>query len=191
MDVGLAWIGELVAWFAQWVPRWALCPPTHRGVKFVGSFFKRSQMTVQRIEPGLYWWWPAATEVYTIPVVRQSVDLPTQSLDTKNGHALMVSTVLVVEITDIVKALTKNYDIDDTIKEVGAAAAVDCVATRELGTFRRDFAKGTIEQELLEQAQKLLRRYGVKVIDARFTDCCVHKPIRVEGGGATVVPTEE
>lgn len=189
MDLGLAWINDVAAWFAQWMPRWDLCEPTHAGVKFRGRLTRRGVIDVIKIEPGVYWWWPATTRCCTIPVVRQSVDLPTQSLDTKDGHPIMASAVLVVEISDVVKALTANYDVDDTIAEIGAAAAVDCVVRRTRDALLESFAEGAIDEELQREATRILRKYGVRVIEAHFTDCCRHTPLRCEGG-VPAIPTE-
>jgi regulator of protease activity HflC (stomatin/prohibitin superfamily) len=194
MGFGLDWINDLILWFARWLPRWELCEPTHRGVKvkggFVSSIFGRTSLTVQKIEPGIYWWWPVKTLVKLLPVERHSVDLPTQSIDTRDGKPIMVSAVLVIEIADIVKALTKSPDISDTIMEIGGAAATTCVACRTYSELRKDFAEGDVEEELLKEARLLLRRYGVRVVDARLLDCVKHFPIRNEGGGAVSVPTE-
>lgn len=192
MSFGLDWLNDLVLWLARLVPRWDICEPTHRAVKLTGSIFAsligRQRMKVRTIEPGLYWYWPVRSRIIKYPVVRQSVDLSSQSLTTADGKPIMVSTVLVIEISDIEKAVTQNYDVDDTIREVGAAAAVSCVAPRRWVELRKAFARKEINAELKTSASKILRKYGVRVIEARFTDCVIHTALRCEGSGAGVIP---
>lgn len=190
MSEALAWVGEVAAWLGRWFPRWDVCPPTHAGVRFRGRFF-RSGIETRSIVPGLYWWWPARTEVVTIPVARQSVDLPSQSLDTRDGKSVLVSATLVIEIADPVKALTSNVDVVDTVREIGAAGTVDSVVGRTSAQLRTAFAEGDVDQEILKAARGLLRRYGVRVIDARLTDCAHHSVVRVEGGAGYPIPATE
>lgn len=195
MDLGLSWINDLVLWLARWVPRWAVCEMTHRGVKFRGGFFwsmlGKSRMDIIEIEPGVFWYWPVSTRVVKYPVVRQAVDCSAQSMSTRDGESIMVSTVLVVRIRDVVKALTENYEVDDTIREVGAAAAVASVAGRTWTELREAFANGDVDKELKDNARGILDKYGVSVMEARFTDCCKHTALRTEGGGSgTIVPID-
>ncbi len=200
MDLGFSWISDFVGWCVQCVPRLDLCDSRHGGVKFVGRIFRAGVKTVE-IKPGLYLWWPVTTEVQTIPKVRQSIDLPAQSLDTKDGKPVMVSMRLVVEVADVVKAITKTVDIEDLIMEIGGTAAVNSIVTRSYESLLKAQAKrapkgaagSVIEKELLEAARKLLRSYGVKVIQASFVDCVKHTPIRTEGGGniVTIARDEE
>lgn len=182
---GLDWINDVVAWFAQWLPRWDVCEPTHRGVRFRGTLWGEGVET-STIEPGMFMWWPLTTRVYVIPVVRQSANLPAQSLETCDGHAMLVETVMVYKIADVEKALTENYDLDDTIMEIAHAAAVDCIVTRSRHEVRDDLATGELNKQLKEEARRLLRRYGVNVVDARFTDAAVHTCIRTAGHTAVL-----
>lgn len=189
MNFGLEWLNDVMRWLGRWLPHWDVCEPTHAGVKFRASLI-RSGVRTTEIKPGLYWYWPVTTRAYVIPVVRQSVDLPSQSLDTIDGVSMLVSTALVYEVVDVVQALTKNYDVGDTIKEIGAASAVESVVGRKHKDLRDAFADGLIEKELKSAARKLLKPYGIKVIDARFTDCAHHTCIRTEGS-ANVIPYSE
>lgn len=192
MTLGLDWINDLIRWLASWLPHWDVCEPTHAGVKYRARIFRKGVVTRQ-IEPGMYWWWPVTTRCYVLPVVRQSVDLPSQSLDTRDGVSILVSCALVYVITDVIKAMTKNHDVNDTIREIGAAAAVHTVVGRTSQQLRKAVSDGAIEAELKEAARRLLRPYGVRITDARFTDCVKHTAIRTEGSGSPVLayPGEE
>jgi regulator of protease activity HflC (stomatin/prohibitin superfamily) len=182
MEAAFSWIGDLVAWFAALIPRWDICRATHGGVKFVRGH------KVKPIAPGIFWYWPAVTECVLIPVVRHPVDLPAQSLTTKDGKSVMVSVTFVVELVDVVKALGKTWDVDDMIRDVGRGAAGELVPTLKFTELRDP----DVKDDLAKTARRILRPYGVRVVRARLTDCTKNIVIRTVGQtGITPVPEEE
>lgn len=163
MEGAFGWFGELLRWFAKWIPRLGICRATHAGVRF------RHGSAVRAIEPGLYVWWPAVTEVLTIPVVRQSANILPQTLVTKDGVAVLFSITIIVEIEDVVKALACAWDIEETIAEFGGTAAVQIVASKTFDELRAGLA-GDVAEMLRKQCRKTLKPFGVNVLFARFTD---------------------
>jgi regulator of protease activity HflC (stomatin/prohibitin superfamily) len=186
MEAAFSWLGDLARWMAMWVPRLGVCRATHGGVKFVRG------KKVKAIRPGLFLWWPLVTEYVIIPTVRHPVDLPSQSLTTKDGKSIMVSVTLVVEISDVIRALGRTWDVDDMISDVGTAASIPVVCGRTWSELRKGLEEDVCD-ELVQEARKLLRPYGVKVIKGRFTDIAEHMVIRHEGssGGLGIIPVEE
>lgn len=180
----LSWIGDLVGWFANWIPRMEICRATHRGVKFVRG------KHVKEINPGLYMYWPMTTECVTIPVVRQSVNLSPQTLTTKDGHSVMVSPVLIYEIDDIRKALADSYDVDDTITEIGGLAIVDAVTSRTFEEIREDITTD-VKRDITEKSRRLLTQFGVKVRVGLLSDFAKCRVIRIAGDGPSVISDEE
>lgn len=179
---GLTWFGELVRWVADLIPRWEICRATHGGVKFVRG------RKVKPIRPGIYWFWPAVTECVLLPVVRHPVDLPAQSLTTRDGKSVMLSITLVVEVVDVIRALGKTWDVDDMIRDIGRAAAGELVPTLRFSELRGP----DVPDDLAKTARRLLRPYGVRVIRARLTDCTKNLVVRTVGDGSLVpVPEEE
>jgi len=175
-------IREFLTWLVGWLPTCEICEITHRGVKVTGT-------KIRPIKPGIYWYWPRWTKVYTCSVVSEVYDLPTQSVDSSDGEPIMFSVSLVCRVRNVEKWLTGVENGEDIIKEIGAGAATDCIASRDRDTILEDFTgEGKLEVELFEAAGKALsRRYGVEVVEARLTDCCKHHCHRVEGGA--VAPT--
>lgn len=180
MNSALAWVGDLVAWFGALIPRWDICRATHGGVKFVRGG------RVKAIHPGIFWYWPAVTECVIVPTARQSFNIQPQSLTTKDGKTVLVSVVLVAKITDVVKALGRSWDVDDTVTEVGGAAAVGIVGERTWKQLKEDLASGDVNDDIEKRARRLLHPYGVKVLKGRFTDCARHVVIRTVGSDVVV-----
>ena len=50
------------------------------------------------MKPGIFWWWPAWTEIHVQEVVRQTLNLPPQSLMTEDRKDIAVSGIVVYEI---------------------------------------------------------------------------------------------
>ena len=191
MSVAFEWVNELLHWLIAWLPTFDLCEITHRGIKVSARIFKGG-VRVKEIGPGLYWYWPRMTKVYTCSVVPEPYDLPTQSVDSADGEAIMFSVSLVCKVRNVRKWLTEVEDGESIIKEIGAGAATDCIARRERDTILEDFPEGGLEKELYKATQAALsRRYGVEVVEARLTDCCKHTCHRVEGGGSIVLPSAD
>lgn len=181
MEAAFGWIGDVLRWMVCFLPHLGLCRATHGGVKFVRGW------KVKKISPGLFWYWPAVTEVELIPVCRHPVDLPAQTFTTSDGHTVLISVTLVIEISDTIRALGKTWDIDDMIMDVGAAAATECIPSMRWDAVRKGFKNGLFDK-LAKAARNLLRPYGVRVIKARITDCSEATVIRHEGGPVNVVP---
>lgn len=185
MNFGLEWINTVIEWAVGWGWTQEICEITHRGVKVTGT-------KVTPIGPGIYRYWPRWTKVYTCSVVAEVYDLPTQSVDSSDGHAIMFSVSLVCRVRNVEKWLTGVENGEDIIKEIGAGAATDCIAKRTRKQILKSFPLGELEKELFDDAGKALsRRYGVEVMEARLTDCTKHTAHRVEGGGTVIASTED
>ena len=55
------------------------------------------------LEPGYYFWWPIIQNFKNVTVVRQTVNLPSQFCQTKDGTTISVSGVVVYRIKDAYK----------------------------------------------------------------------------------------
>ena len=180
METAFGWFGRIIEYFGEFILRWQVVPVTHGGVSFVKG------KKVEIIEPGIYWYWPFRTEFTIIPVVRQSIDLPNQTLTTSDSFPITIAAVIVYEITDVVKALTSQWDLDETLQDIS------CAAVREY-TVPRTFEELRIGDDaiLKDTIKKRLQRYGVGVRDAWVTDLAITKVITVVGGSAYIGEEEE
>ena len=61
MDSALGWIGQIIEWFGQFIPRFVLIDLTQCGVKM------RLGREVTVLEPGLHIYWPLPTALRTCP----------------------------------------------------------------------------------------------------------------------------
>jgi regulator of protease activity HflC (stomatin/prohibitin superfamily) len=172
MDSAFAWIGQLMEWLGAFVPRLKIIRRTHAGVKFVGG------SKVVELKPGLHFYWPFTTEVEVMPVVRQTHNLVTQTLTTKDDKTVIVGAVVIYEINDVVSAKSENWDIDDTVSDVTQLAVVKIVGTWNLTDLRAELTD-KVENELSIETRRQLKPFGVKVIRCGISDFAPCRVIRV------------
>jgi regulator of protease activity HflC (stomatin/prohibitin superfamily) len=176
VEAAFAWLGDLARWLSAWVPRLVHVKATDKGVKFVRAATKL-------LEPGLHVWWPITTEIMTHPVVRQVVNLPNQTLLTKDGKVVVASGVVVYTISDLHRFLVENYDAEASIAELGLAGIRRAVTQRKFDDLRN--GRADTDNRLTEECQRLLDDLGVKVEYARLTDFAPVRAFALLGTGTS------
>jgi regulator of protease activity HflC (stomatin/prohibitin superfamily) len=162
VGAALGWFGDIIQTLLRFFPRLVLIRETHRGVRF------GRRGTTSEMAPGLRWWWPLTCEIELVPVARQSIDLPSQTLQTADGVAVVASSVVVYEISDAVKARTTAWDYDQTISDVARVAFRDHMLSLPWDTLRVNPTAG--DKQLAAAMRGALRPYGVRVLAVGITD---------------------
>lgn len=175
MDQALSWVGDIVRALLQFIPRRIVIRATHRGVRY------RWGKKPLEMKPGFHIFWPLVTEVDTIVVARQSLNIPPQVLTTACGKEVSVGGYIVYGISDVVLAIgERNWDVDGTVREIAASAIVSVVAQITFDELLELIKNGSLRKRLRVECRKQLRQYGVSVRDCGLTDfakCRVHRVI--------------
>lgn len=161
MTDALAWIGQIADWLGRFFPRWVIISATEAGVKFVRG--KR----IVPMRPGIAWYWPASTEVKFYPTVRQPLNLPSQTVLTRDGKPVAVGGAFEYEVPDPTPLLTGVLDPDQTIRLV-AAGAVHKVCSSL--TYDELSNQRLLRLRLRREIRHRLEHLGVRVITATLTD---------------------
>lgn len=159
------WLSELIEWIALFFPRMVIIRTTHRAVKFV-----RGKKLVL-VEPGLCVYWPLTTDLFPIPTVRQTLNLPTQRLVTRDGKRTICSAVVVFNITDPIQAVGRSWDYEETIRDISMCA----VATILTDTPYEELVKGVgsgLRVHLTDACQRGLQKFGIRIQNCMLTDFC-------------------
>lgn len=181
IESALGWIGEIARFVGSLFPRLLIVQASHRGVKYVWG------REVVELEPGPHVYWPLVTPVELCAVVRQTIDLPAQLLETADGQVVVASGAIEYEIEDAVAFLAQAENGYDSIRLVATGAVRDMVTDCTLEELRAD--RGMADRLLTGHAQDDLEPYGVRVLRARLSDFARVRPIHLTGGpsvGVTV-----
>ena len=185
MSLGLDWINDLALWVGRLFPRWDLLQVNEGGVKYLPGG------KVEILEPGIYWWWPATTNIDTIDIRRQAINV-SQRLTTKDEESALVNTVIVYEISDVKKALVETTDFEDTIEEVAQKLVIKPIMSREFEQTCRDMSESNeMRNEVTRLARSLLSQYGVNVLDAYVSDFTETTVFSHDGDGIAIGGFEE
>ncbi|MDH3591027.1 MAG: SPFH domain-containing protein [Planctomycetota bacterium] len=175
MESAFQWLNDLARWFARLIPRWKVITEAQGGVAFVRG---RARL----IEPGIFWWWPAWTEIHVQEVVRQTLNLPPQSIMSRDGKGVAVSGIVVYEIVDPLTAFVKVHDLDDAIKDM-ALASIKSVFWG--WTLKEMFDKaGELDEVLCGDCRAKLSGWGVKIHNIFLSDLSDAMIIRHLGGAS-------
>ena len=174
MNSAFQWVDDLLRWFAKWLPTFRIVTGDHGGVKW-----KRGKHAVL-VKPGLCWFWPAVSVVELYPVVRQTVNLPTQCLLTANNHEVVVGGIVVYDVADVLRLLTTTHEPDDAVRDLALVAIKLVVTTRTLDELRTE--QGAIDDALTKELrQKLARPFGVRVLSCYLSDFATCHVLKLVG----------
>lgn len=175
-----AWIGQIIESLGRLIPRLTIVRATMGGVKW------RQGKLVSAMNPGLHIYWPLTTETEIIITARQTLNLPTQVLMTKDRQRVVVGTVVVYRIKDVVQAIgERNWDVDTTISDITKAAIVGEIAKTTLDDLLAGICDETVNHRLTRAVRRGLRQYGVhvhKCCITDFSDCKVYKVLGANDG---------
>lgn len=197
MESAFAWLGNIAEWIGNWIPKWEMVKPTHRGVLYVSYWHHtlrpaiwwrgwKAKIKVKVLEPGTHFYWPVRSTLLNHPVNRQTNDLREQTFTTTDGVTMGAAGVITFEINDIVKALVETYNVDTNVVDIALTAvhSVCCRWTKaELKTHE---ISGELDKLLKAEAQKALNPYGVKVFKLNLTDLAPTRNIKLSNSNFQV-----
>ena len=177
-------LASFLEMFIDLIPRFLIVKKTHAGVSF-----KRGKHT-KIVPPGFHLWWPFWTEIELYPTVRQTMNLPQQTLTTRDREALQINTVIVYKVADVHKMLTKQYDIEETIRDLCLAAIADTIGNYEYEELLQN--KLAVDQRIKDQVvPELLNDYGVNILKVKITDFAKTRVLTLSGMGEySVIPDD-
>lgn len=179
MEAALGWIGEIFEWIGEFIPRWELVRATEGCVKFLPGG------KTKVLGPGIHWYWPATTELETVPVVRQVADCQPQTLMTKDNEPVYVSGIVIYTISNLHAYMVENYDADDNMDDVLQTAIRKAIVNRTFEQIQE--ARADVDNILTREAQKALVEFGIEVEAARLTDFAKARVSNLVGAGLTSV----
>jgi regulator of protease activity HflC (stomatin/prohibitin superfamily) len=124
---------------------------------------------------GFYWKVPFADEVIEQHVVTTTLNLPSQSLVTKDGTNIVVKAMVKYKITDVQTFLLEVYDSIDAISDVAQGIVKDIVMSSTWDQCRDLEIDNTITKKVRVELKKL----GVYIEKVTLTDIANIKTLRL------------
>jgi len=175
-----AWLNEAMLWIGQWIPRLLIVLSSERGIRY------RNGRDVAILEPGLRVYWPIATKCQVVNVMRQVLNLSTQTLTTKDGKPVIVSGLVVYRIEDVELYLVDNHDADAGIDEVTCAEIRTVLIGLSLEEVQAERTSNRLDGRLKRAAAKSLKPFGVAVEECRLTDFAPARVLSIAGTPVSV-----
>ena len=144
-----------------------------RGVRFTRGTQPRALM------PGWHWFLPVVQSIEILTVSQDSINLPTQTIITRDQKQLTFSGVVLYEITDPVAYWCHVQDATNTMRD------------KAMLFLARRFRRCTLEQatRMQRRTERVLRArltddaraWGLLVVDVGLTDFSTARPFRLYG----------
>ena len=168
---------------AKILPRFETVFPYERGVFLRKGKYKRS------LEPGLYFCFPVIDEIQKLDVTPQVINLPNQSVTTKDGKTLAISGAVEYSIYDPQKALLDVQNFDASLQNLSMGVIGNYVKQR---AYQDCIKQNGFEQEVIERIRDRASEWGLKVSRFWITDLARHHVYRLmtQDTPAVVLPKE-
>jgi len=130
--------------------------------------------------PGIHWKIPLADYVHQVHTVTTTLRLPPQALTTKDGHNVVVATIVKYSITNPVPYVTDIYDQVDVLGDSTMGAIRHAVVAVDWDALKAS----PPEQIVLDILRKKVNRYGFKIEAVTFVDLGRIRSLRLIGDSA-------
>lgn len=162
---------DLIIQFIKLFQFWTVIQPWQAGLRLrMGKFNKV-------LTPGPHWMLPFNIDaIQSDAVVIETMRLKPQSLTTKDGKSIVISSVVTFDIEDIRKFVLEVEGRNTIIEDSGYGATSTFVREH---TWEELSAMKDIGNELGKVVRRLCKRYGVNVITVQLVDFTQCRSIRL------------
>ena len=126
------------------------------------------------IGEGLHWQYPVLDEIQTIPTAEQAIDLPNQTLTTKDGKTVNISGTIRYEVVCPEKTLFNVADYDESLQTL----SMECIGketplieTGQTTDILRNRVRNLLENETYQ--------WGINIVEVGITDYAKTIPLRL------------
>jgi len=165
MGEAFSWVGDIIRWFGQWIPKWVIVNTTEGWIKWIGGD------KVKTGGAGIVFYWPARTEFRKLAVVRDSINCKAQTLTLPSGETMLVEAVVIYEIKDLGKLAGETAEPIMTIADLTMGAVLYALeeyeswdAIRAASVRQPRQRDSDFNRRMREEVQRALTPYGVNVL---------------------------
>lgn len=122
---------------------------------------------------GLRWKWPLIETVLSTNIAITTMELRAQTLTTKDGKSVVISSVVKYRIADVKPYMIEIWDSVDVISDTTLGAIKEVITS----TNYKDLAG--VEKKVLRKVKRQVAGFGVEVINVVFADLGAIRSIRL------------
>ena len=131
------------------------------------------------LEPGLHWIWPFGIEhVFAANVVTNTTNLGVQSLTTRDGHSISVSSLLTWRVLEPAKFLLEVEGGQEAISDLCYGAVADVV---KAATWA-EVSEPKFADQCATRLRRRASRYGLEIERLQFSDLTKCRSLRLWAG---------
>ncbi|MHC4152424.1 MAG: SPFH domain-containing protein [Planctomycetota bacterium] len=151
-------------------PRFAVVFPNEGGV------FLRMGKYKKTLGPGLYFCFPIIDEVLKLDITTQVINLPNQSMTTRDAKAIAISGAIEYSIYDPRKALLDVQNFDASLQNLSMGIIGVFIKER---TYQDCIKVNGLEGKVIEGIKDRAEEWGLKVKRFWITDMARHRVYRL------------
>ena len=126
------------------------------------------------IGEGIHWQYPVVDEIQTIPTSEQMIDLPNQTLTTRDGKSVTMSGTVRYEVVCPEKTLFNVSDYDESIQTLSME-----VIGVEVPKIEHRASSNALKEKIMESIELAVYPWGINIISVGITDNAVTFPLRL------------
>lgn len=158
-----------LAQFLLKVPPFRVIWPDQQGIWLRGGKYLRT------VTGGFYWKWPIYDEIPFIRVKEQVINLPNQSVSSKDGTIYAASGAIKYEVRDGRRALLEVVDYDTSLQNL----AMGVIGEYICGSRSEECRPVDICREVQDALEVDAEKWGLEILDFWLTDFAEHKVYRI------------
>jgi len=137
---------------------------------------------MQKLDPGIYWYWPMIQAVDQVITTPQVVDLRPQSVVTQDCADCCISGAIRYRVRDQERALLKVQDYDRSLQTMALGIITRFCSTKKYV----ELYVNEIEQAVLKGIKLNARGWGLEILSVYVTDIGQCKNYRVLADRANI-----
>ena len=164
------WLRDLIRRLTCFVPR-----PMHLAAYEAGVRITWGRWT-KKITRGLFWYIPLFQKIVRMEIQTQVADLRNQSVQSKDGHSIIVSGAIQYSVKDVYKAFFNVYEVDKSLETLALGIILEFVRNKTVDECQNI---ENLKKEILKGVKEAAQGWGLKIERIYITDLAKARNIRL------------
>jgi regulator of protease activity HflC (stomatin/prohibitin superfamily) len=147
-----------------------------RGIKMrMGIPVPNKDKSIKILEPGPHWYWPFIDKIISSRVSVKTMDVPEQSVTTKDGQSVVVRGVLKYKVRDVAKLLLDVDSPEEAVVDMSQGILMAEISSKVWSACDSQDLTKQISTKIKREATK----WGIELVEFTLTDLALMRSIRL------------